>query len=107
FLPLWSFFGCFWCLLKTFGRVAQYSTQSPKNYFCISLMKDGVEKKYTVTLLIAALLLTGCDSDEERAIDLVEKDIRSTLLDPDAGRLPKLRAIQLGVNSYSLMEWVE
>ncbi|HAL7582466.1 TPA: hypothetical protein H7C54_004783, partial [Escherichia coli] len=46
---------------------------------------------------------TGCDSDEERAIDLVEKDIRSTLLDPDAGRFTNMRAIQLGENSYSYM----
>ena len=66
-------------------------------------MKNGVNKKYSLALLIAALLLTGCDSDEERAIDLVEKDIRSTLLDPDAGRFTNMRAIQLGENSYSYM----
>lgn len=66
-------------------------------------MKNGVNKKYSLALLIAALLLTGCDSDEERAINLVEKDIRSTLLDPDAGRFTNMRAIQLGENSYSYM----
>lgn len=31
-------------------------------------MKNGVNKKYSLALLIAALLLTGCDSDEERVI---------------------------------------
>lgn len=62
-----------------------------------------MNKKYSLALLVTSVLLTGCDSAEERAMNLVEKDIRYTLLDPDAGQFTNMRALQLGDNSYSYM----
>ncbi|EJI2238774.1 hypothetical protein NDG50_004255 [Salmonella enterica] len=62
-----------------------------------------MNKKYPLVLLAVAVLLTGCDSNEARAIKIVEKDVRSTLLDPDAGRFTNMRALQLGDNSNSYM----
>ncbi|HDD0147461.1 TPA: hypothetical protein O9V36_000832 [Escherichia coli] len=62
-----------------------------------------MNKKNALGLLAASVLLTGCDSAEERAINLVEKEVRSTLLDPDSGRFTNMRALQLGDNSHSYM----
>lgn len=62
-----------------------------------------MNKKYSLALLAVSVLLTGCDSADERAINIVEKEVRSTLLDPNAGRFTNMRALQLGDNSHSYM----
>ena len=62
-----------------------------------------MNKIYALSLLVVTALLSGCKAEEEKAIDIAEKEVRSSLLDPKAGQFKNMRALQLGDSSHSYM----
>ncbi|ELY3796642.1 hypothetical protein NUU98_20165 [Cronobacter sakazakii] len=62
-----------------------------------------MNKKYTLPLLIIASLLSGCKPNEEKAIEAIKKDIRTSLINPESARFSNIRALRLGEGSASYM----
>lgn len=56
-----------------------------------------MNNKYTPIFLLvaAAIVLSGCKSEQDKAIEITEKEIRSTLLDPAAGIFTNVKAVSI------------